>query len=67
MSAGRTETARRFSLSSPALGPGRSPLRAGDPDPPATHGDERLPVQRVAMFLEHLGHQGEAVANGHIG
>ena len=55
------------SLPSSALGPGPSPLRAGDPDSPATHGDERLPVQRFAMFLEHLGHQGEAVANGHIG
>ena len=55
------------SLPGPALGPGPSPLRGGDPDPPATHGDERLPVQRFAMFLEHLGHQGEAVANGHIG
>ena len=56
----RTEIARR-------LGPGPSPPGAGDPDPSATHGDERLPVQRFAMFLEHLGHQGEAVANGHIG
>ena len=50
-----------------SVGPGPSPLRAGDPDSPATHGDERLPVQRFAMFLEHLGHQGEAVENGHIG
>ena len=42
-------------------------MRSGDPDPPATHGYERLLVQRFAMFLEHLGHQGEAVANGHVG
>ncbi len=47
--------------------PRPSPLRTGDPDPPATHGDERVPVQRCAMFLEYLGHQGEAVANRHIG
>ena len=47
--------------------PGRQQLRAGDPDPPATHGYERLPVQCFAMFLEHRGHQGEAVANGHVG
>ena len=47
--------------------PGPSPVRAGDTDPPTTCGDERLPVQCFVMFLEHLRHQGEAFANGHIG
>ena len=56
-----------FTPQSGRWGPVPSPLRAGDPDPSATHGDERLPVQCFAMFLEHLGHQGEAVANWHIG
>lgn len=50
-----------------ALGSGPSSLRAGNADPPATYGDERLPVQSCAVFLQHLGHQGEAVANGHVG